>query len=178
MSKPHDRAVTTDSHAELPLDPDVEAAETAGSRLRPVHLSARNIVLVATGGAIGTGLRLLLEQSVPRWAGVPVVTVVINVVGAFLLGALLETVANPELDERWSRRARLGFGTGVLGGFTTYSSLATDTAMLAGGGHPGPAVAYALVTVIVGLMASLGGIRAARAQSRHRAGALGAVEEQ
>ena len=53
---------------------------------------------------------------------------------------LLMILAGPVLDERWSRRVRLGLGTGALGGFTTYSSLADDTALLAGQ-HPGPAAA-------------------------------------
>lgn len=157
--------VPHDSHPELPDDPDVEASEAVGARPVPAHLSPQNIALVAVGGALGTGLRLLLQQTVPHWAGVPVVTVVINVLGAFLLGALLEAVAGPVLDERWSRRVRLGLGTGALGGFTTYSSLADDTALLAGQ-HPGPAAAYALLTVLVGLAASIAGIRAARSLSR------------
>ncbi|SDU87994.1 CrcB protein [Microlunatus sagamiharensis] len=158
-----------DPFPELPLDPDAEAAETTtetgASGARPVHLTPSNIALVATGGAVGTGLRLLLEDLVPRWGGVPVVTLAINVVGAFLLGLLLEKVADPALDERWSRRARLGLGTGGLGGFTTYSALATDTALL---GHErlGLAAAYAGVTVVVGLLASIGGITLARRARR------------
>lgn len=180
MSGPHEQVPVTDSHVELPLDPDVETGETgesaeaAGLRPRPAHLSPRNIALVAAGGGVGTGLRLLLQEGVPRWAGVPVVTVAINVVGAFLLGALLEAVAGPALDERWSRRARLGLGTGALGGFTTYSSLATDTAMLADP-HPARAVAYALVTVLVGLAASVAGIRTARSRFRRGCVDVGSV---
>ena len=163
-----------DTHPELPVDPDLEAAETTGTtpRPRPAHLSPGNIALVAAGGALGTGLRLLLQEAVPRWAGVPVVTVGINVLGAFLLGALLEAVAGPTLGERWSRRARLGLGTGALGGFTTYSSLADDTALLAGD-HPGRAAAYALLTVLVGLAASVAGIRVARAGFRRGCVAIG-----
>ena len=165
---PAEQAVV-DPFPELPVDPDVEAAETTTEtgvrRARPVHLAPRNIALVAMGGAVGTGLRLLLEDLVPRWGGVPVVTLAINVVGAFLLGLLLEKVADPALDERWSRRARLGLGAGGLGGFTTYSALATDTALL-GHGRPGLAAAYAGGTVVAGLLASIGGITLARARRR------------
>lgn len=167
---PAEQAVD-DPFPELPLDPDAEAAETttetAARVARPVHLTPRNIALVALGGAVGTGLRLLLEGLVPRWGGVPIVTLAINVVGAFLLGLLLEKVADPALDERWSRRARLGLGTGGLGGFTTYSALATDTALL-GHERPGLAAAYAGGTVVVGLLASIGGITLAR-RARRRA---------
>ena len=54
--------------------------------------------------------------------GVPVATFGINVVGAFLLSVLLELLAKHGLDIGWSRRVRLGVGTGALGGFTTYSA--------------------------------------------------------
>ena len=85
----------------------------------------------------------------------------INVVGAFLLGVLLELLAGSVLDSGWSRRLRLGIGTGGLGGFTTYSALATDTVTLAAA-HPGRAAGYALATVIVGAVASIAGIWLAR----------------
>ena len=175
MTGPHEQEATRDPYAELPLDPDIEAVETSetgGPRPRPVHLSFANITLVAAGGAVGTGMRLLLEETVPRWASVPIVTVVINVLGAFLLGALLQAVSGPALDERWSRRARLGLGTGVLGGFTTYSSLANDTVALVGT-HPAYAAAYALSTVLVGLVASVAGIAMARSSVRRRRADVG-----
>ena len=54
--------------------------------------------------------------------------------------------------------ARLFVGTGFLGGFTTYSALALDTAALAGAGLAGHAAAYGLGTVVVGAAASLVGI--------------------
>jgi CrcB protein len=130
-----------------------------------VHLSWGNIGIVAAGGAAGTGLRYLITLLVPRWAGVPVATFGINVVGAFLLGALLELLADHSLDTGWSRRVRLGVGTGGLGGFTTYSALATETATLAAT-HPGRAIAYALGTVLIGAAASLAGIWLSRGHLR------------
>jgi fluoride exporter len=155
----------TRSNQQLPLDPDVEAAEGIAGRRRPVHLSSANIALVAVGGAAGTGLRYWITTVVPHWAGVPVATVGINVVGAFLLGLLLELLAESTLDSGWSRWIRLGIGTGGLGGFTTYSALATDTVTLAAA-HPGRAAGYALATVILGAVASLAGIWLARRNLR------------
>ena len=102
---------------------------------------------------------------VPHWAGVPVATFGINVVGAFLLGLLLELLAESTLDSGWSRRLRLGIGTGGLGGFTTYSALGTDAVTLAAA-HTGRAVGYALATVILGAIASLAGIWLARRNVR------------
>jgi CrcB protein len=124
-----------------------------------------NIGLVAAGGGAGTGLRYLITMVVPAWAGVPVATFGINVVGAFLLSVLLELLAKRGLDIGWSRRVRLGVGTGALGGFTTYSALAVETATLAAT-HPGRAIAYGLGTVIVGGMASVAGIWLSRGHQR------------
>ncbi len=114
--------MSTDDPA-LPLDSDLEASQDPAGRARPVHLSWPNTALVVLGGAAGTGLRYLLTTLIPPWAQVPVATLVINVVGAFVLGALLELLADRIIDAGWSPRIRLTIGTGGLGGFTTYSAL-------------------------------------------------------
>ena len=155
----------TGSRSERRLNSDLKLVEAQTDRSRPVHLSWANIGLVAVGGAIGTGLRYLIITLVPRWAGVPVATLGINVAGAFLLGVLLELLADHSLDTGWSRRVRLGVGTGGLGGFTTYSALATETATLAAA-HPGRALAYALGTVLIGAAASIAGIWLSRGHLR------------
>lgn len=142
---------------------DVEGARDAAGRSRPVHLSWQNVALVAVGGAAGTGLRYLITVLVPPLLGIPVAIFATNVVGAFLLGLLLELLTERGPDVGWSRRLRLGVGTGVLGGFTTYSALATDTFTVAVD-HLGRAAGYALATVLVGAVASTAGI----VLSRHR----------
>lgn len=155
----------SDPNTALPLDSDVEAAEAPAGPPRPVHLSWSNLGLVAAGGAVGTGLRYLTTLLVPVWAGVPVATLGINVVGAFLLGMLLELLADRSIDAGWSRRLRLALGTGALGGFTTYSALATDAASLALT-HPARAAGYATATVAVGAAASAAGIWLSRRHFR------------
>lgn len=150
-------------------DPDVETDVDRDTQARPAHLSASNLAIVAAGGTAGTGLRYLIDTLIPAWHGVPVATVGINVVGAFLLGVLLETLTLRAPNQSWSRRARLGLGTGVLGGFTTYSALATDTTILASS-HPGAAAGYALATVIIGAAASILGIWVGRRGRRRPAG--------
>jgi fluoride exporter len=149
----------------LPLDSDTEAAHDAVALPKPVHLSWASIGLVAVGGMVGTGLRYLITVVTPQWSGVPVATLGINVVGAFLLGVLLELLAKRSIDAGWSRRIRLAVGTGGLGGFTTYSALATDTAILAAA-HPGQAAGYALGTVMLGAVASAAGIWLSRGHLR------------
>ncbi len=149
-------------------------AEKLVPRLRPAHLSVANVALVAAGGAVGTGLRYGLTLVLPPQLGVPIAIFTVNIVGAFLLGVLLETLVEAGIDERRRRRLRLGIGTGIMGGFTTYSTLATDSVALALG-HPPVAVAYGLGTVVIGAAASLAGIALARRALRPAAWSSRAV---
>jgi len=142
---------------------------------RPVHLRWPYLALVFAGGTVGTALRELLAISVPPVAGVAVVIVGINVVGAFLLGLLLETLAGLGADEGRRRQLRLFLGTGLLGGFTTYSALATDTGLLLADDRLGTALLYALGTVVVGALASWAGIAAGAALHRRRTGTARSV---
>lgn len=135
---------------------------------RPPHLSGPGIALVAVGGALGTGARYLLNAALPTWAGVPVAILGVNVLGAFLLGLLLERLAGAAVVGRSGvrlLRLRLLAGTGFLGGFTTYSALAADTVLLLAE-HPGRAVGYALGTVLLGAGATVLGIRLASPGAR------------
>lgn len=134
---------------------------TAEGSARPTHLSGANIALVAAGGAVGTGLRHGLTLLVPPVHGIPVAIFTVNVVGAFLLGLLLETLSELGPDHHVSRRLRLGVGTGLLGGFTTYSTLANDNVALLLV-SPVAALTYGIGTVIMGAVASIGGIALGR----------------
>ncbi|WP_445444677.1 FluC/FEX family fluoride channel [Clavibacter sp. km3a] len=140
---------------------------------RPVHLRGSSLGLVALGGAVGTGIREALALTWPAPAGgLPVTILVINVVGAFALGVLLEALALRGPDEGRRLAVRLLVGTGVLGGFTTYSSLATDAAALTGSAL-GTALAYAALSLVVGAAASLAGIAAGGALHRRRSSGRG-----
>jgi CrcB protein len=123
--------------------------------------SASDVLLVAAGGAAGTALRYLVTSAAPSGAGLPAAVLAINVLGAGLLGALLEVLTGSGPDAGTSRRIRLLMGTGVLGGFTTYSTLATDTLFLLGT-SPALALGYAIATIVVGGAASIAGIWCAR----------------
>lgn len=145
-----------------PFDSELVAERPKPRRhLRAAHRSPANIALVAVGGAIGTGLRYGLMLIMLPVHGVPVAIFTVNVVGAFILGLLLETLSEFGPDHGWSRRLRLGIGTGVLGGFTTYSTLATDSVTLALA-SPVIALAYGVSTVVIGGVASAVGIAVAR----------------
>ncbi|GAA4805736.1 fluoride efflux transporter FluC [Tomitella cavernea] len=133
------------------------------------HRRAALAVLVAAGGLVGTfarhGLDVLFPDDPGQW---PVTTFVVNITGAFLLGMLLEALTRyrrgapggPSADGRWPTYVRLGVGTGMLGAFTTYSTLAVDTDLLLHRGSAGSAVSYALATVLVGAVACALGIAA------------------
>lgn len=131
----------------------------------PVHLDWRYLGLVAIGGTAGTGTRQIIATSVPPVAGVPLVIVLINILGAFLLGALLEQLSSRDDRGRY-RAVRLGAGSGFLGGFTTYSALATDTVLLAG--TPAVAAAYAVGTLVLGAAATWAGMLLVIAHRRGR----------
>jgi len=125
---------------------------------RPPHLQWGYIGLVVLGGAIGTAIRAVLADLLPAVDGVSWTIVGINVVGAFCLGLLLDTLARRGPDVGRRRALRLFVGTGVLGGFTTYSTLADDTARLLDVGRWGAGSGYALLTVVAGLAAVVAGL--------------------
>jgi CrcB protein len=136
------------------------AVEGAQAAVRP-RFSPVAVGLVVIGGTLGTAAREALTLAFPPIDGVPYVTVVINVVGAFALGVLIETLVRrgPEHDAR--RNWRLLVGTGVLGGFTTYSALASDAFLLLHDGATSAALWYAFGTVALGALASWTGIAVA-----------------
>lgn len=142
----------------LPHDPDLEVDEGPGGTTVPVDLAPRFVALVVVGGAFGT----LARDGTDRWlgssGGVPISTFVVNIVGAFVLGVLLEWMSGRGPGARRRRATRLLVGTGFLGGFTTYSALAVETDGLLRDGRLGLALAYAAATVVLGLVASLAGI--------------------
>lgn len=131
------------------------------------HHDPRFLALIVMGGAIGTSARAWLETAYAAPAGTwPWATFLINLGGAFLLGFLLEALARTGHDRGWRRLARLGLGTGVMGGFTTYSTFAVETALLAGDGAAWLGLGYALATVVLGLTTAWLGFEAARAVTR------------
>ena len=128
------------------------------NRREAVHLRPAYLVAVWVGGTLGTASRYLIGLSVPHLGRLPVATFGINVTGAFVLGVLLERLALGGADQGRRRLVRLAAGTGFLGGYTTYSTLAVDTVSLWRDGLPAEAVAYALGTLVIGAAAAALGI--------------------
>jgi fluoride exporter len=121
---------------------------------------AADVLVVWVGGTLGTAVRVAVSPSHDP-STFPTATFVVNLVGAGLLGLLVERLARrrPGPGER---RLGLLLGTGFLGGFTTYSALAVDTVQLLRTGAVGLAVAYGLGTLVLGAVVTGLGIVAGR----------------
>ncbi|SDR82969.1 camphor resistance protein CrcB [Paraoerskovia marina] len=131
---------------------------STASSPRPPYATGSLIALVALGGAVGTAGRYGLALALPVVGGWPIATLTANLLGAFLLGLLTEALVRRGPETTGLRRLRLGLGTGVLGGFTTFSSLAFEIERLVSGGTAGVATAYAAVTLLGGFLACFAGI--------------------
>lgn len=98
-------------------------------------------LLVALGGAVGAALRFTIASRYDEPRGWPSGTLVVNVTGSALLGALSAMAL--------SGHAVALLGTGFCGGFTTYSAFAVQTHGLG----PRSGAAYAVVTIALSLAA-------------------------
>jgi CrcB protein len=119
----------------------------------------RPVVAVAAGGALGALARWAVGLGLPTAPGAfPLGTFSVNVVGCFAIGALLEVLtsrpSNPLL--------RPFLATGVLGGFTTFSTYAVDAQHLLLAGHLGTGLLYLAGTLLAALAATWAGTGVAR----------------
>ena len=102
------------------------------------------ILPVALGGAVGASARFLIGLAVPF----PFGTLTVNILGSFLMGVAFVFFADKGLD-RWA----LMVTTGVLGGFTTFSTFSLDVLRLYEAGRVSAAGGYVLVSVVLSLVA-------------------------
>jgi fluoride exporter len=113
------------------------------------------LAAVMVGGAVGAVARWAIELAIPSVAGFPLATFVINVTGAFamgLLGVLLLERLPP------TRYLRPLLGIGLLGAYTTFSTMAMEGVHLLDQGRLGLAVGYWVATLLVGQMAGVYGM--------------------
>ncbi|MDA8439830.1 MAG: CrcB family protein [Propionibacterium sp.] len=110
------------------------------------------------GGCLGTLARAALSAAIPDpGVGVPTTTLAINLSGALILGWLLRTLALTGSDRGTRRVLRLGVGTGVLGGYTTFSTFDVQSITLALHHHVAVAAIYLVVSLIGGFAAAWAG---------------------
>jgi CrcB protein len=117
----------------------------------------RFVLYAAAGGGIGAAARHLVNVGFGRWlaAGFPWSTLFVNVVGSFLMGALIEAFA---LKFKGSLELRTFLATGVLGGFTTFSAFSMDFAHLMQRHDTLPAAAYVVASVVLSIAALYAGL--------------------
>jgi CrcB protein len=87
------------------------------------------LLAVAAGGVTGAVARYLVYIAVGHLlgSGFPYATLIVNIVGSFAMGVLVETMA---LGWNASIEMRLFLTTGILGAFTTFSAFSLDFALL------------------------------------------------
>ncbi len=115
----------------------------------------RTLFLVAIGGALGSVFRYLVSQWVPRAlpGDFPWATFGINLLGSFLIGALMGRLAPEDTGLRFL------LVTGFCGGFTTFSAFAYETMQLVQNGNYVLAVSYAAGSMLVGTALVVLGMR-------------------
>ena len=132
-----------------PIDSDVDLHP--GGLGRRGRGDATVLAAIAAGGAAGAAARYLIGQTWPTPAGAfPISTLAINVLGCALMGVLMVLIT-----EVWSRQRliRPFLGTGVLGGFTTFSTYAVDIQRLVAGARVDIALFYLVLTPVGALLA-------------------------
>lgn len=114
-------------------------------------------LMVFLGAGVGGALRHGVNLTAFRLlgSGLPYGTLFVNVVGSFVMGALIEWLALKAVHpaQLW----RLFFTTGLLGGFTTFSTFSLDTAVLWERGQIGLAALYVIASVMTALLGLFGG---------------------
>lgn len=121
-------------------------------------MDARAILAVALGGALGAVLRFGVGQlALQRFGpGFPWGTLIVNVVGCFFIGLLAQFAITRSFGV--TPMVRIFATTGVLGGFTTFSTFSLDAMTLFGEGAAPLAAAYTVGSVVLGIGAAYAGI--------------------
>lgn len=146
-----------------PVDADVSVADSMAADASTGRWRGGEgpvLAAISFGGVVGA----LARYGAGRWwptppGGFPWTTFGVNVVGCLLIGVLLVLVSDIFTSQRLVRPF---LGTGVLGGFTTFSTYAVDAQRLVDGGHAGPALAYVVATVVAAVVAVTVGTRLTR----------------
>lgn len=117
------------------------------------------ISLVAFGSALGGVLRWIVSMVAARWLGTefPFGTLIINLVGSFILGWFLQFISElpPDYAIAWFGREelRLAIAVGFIGAFTTFSTFEWESHALLCEGSGWASITYLIGSVVLGLLA-------------------------
>ncbi|MFF0968930.1 fluoride efflux transporter CrcB [Streptomyces sp. NPDC003703] len=131
-----------------PIDPDVELHGPTPRR-EPFAGQGPVVAVVAAGGAIGAMARYGAGLLWPTTDGTfPLTTFLVNVIGCGVIGVFMVLITDV-----WAahRLVRPFFGTGVLGGFTTFSTYAVDIQRLVDQGRAATGLVYLAATMLAAL---------------------------
>ena len=121
------------------------------------------LFLVMIGGGVGAGLRHLLALRLANMAiasGWPWATFIANISGSLLMGLLAAWLM--QTGRAADHDLRLLLGVGLLGGFTTFSAFSLEMAMMIERGDAITAFGYAMLSVLIALVAVFAGLSAGR----------------
>lgn len=125
-------------------------------------MNFQHIMAVASGGAIGSVARYLVGIASGKMFGLafPWGTLIINIVGSFLIGAFVESFAL-----KWDLPLvmRVFLTVGICGGFTTFSTFSLDSYLLMVRGELVPAAIYIIGSMVLSIAALFGGLQLMRA---------------
>ena len=118
--------------------------------------SIKILLLIGSGGFIGSVLRYVVSQSVQNkfLSSFPYGTMSVNIIGSLFIGIVYGLVEKGNL----SPEARLFLATGILGGFTTFSAFTLDALNLLQEGLWLESISYILLSVVLGVVAAFLGI--------------------
>lgn len=122
-------------------------------------------VWIGLGAAFGANARYVIGQVLGRYVGTdfPNGTLLVNITGSVLIGALMTILADRLLtDSHW----RLFLFVGVLGGYTTFSSFSFETIAMIEQGRWSSAIMYVITMLAIGLLGCYVGVVIARVTER------------
>jgi len=134
----------------------------AAARQEKQRVNFNLILAVAAGGALGSVFRYMVGVGATRVLGLafPWGTLIINVLGSFLIGVFVEMFA---LKWDLPQEARVFLTVGICGGFTTFSTFSLDAWVLMERGAWGLAAAYIIGSVVLSIGGLIGALYLVRA---------------
>jgi fluoride exporter len=120
------------------------------------EMNMKLILMIGIGGFIGTIFRYIISIGIQNkfLSSYPFGTFTVNIIGCFLIGIIYALSDRGNISVEW----RLFIATGILGGFTTFSSFSNETVSMLRDAQYGFALLYVLSSVTIGILATFAGI--------------------
>lgn len=120
------------------------------------EMNMKLILIIGIGGFIGTIFRYIISIGIQNkfLSSYPFGTFTVNIIGCFLIGIIYALSDRGNISVEW----RLFIATGILGGFTTFSSFSNETVSMLRDAQYGFALLYVLSSVTIGILATFAGI--------------------